>query len=103
MRRRAIAVSMLATSSYLWGIGIGFLITIIFGRTSDGIPLLSMTYYDALREALLLIGNNMIAPNSAWGIILLIVAHPLFWLIDVVLMLLGILLVPKDLRYDTVV
>lgn len=100
MNRKGLAVAMFETGIWLWAIGLAFFITVLFGKTSAGVPLISMPYPDALPEALILIGNNMIEPNSGLGLTLLMLANPLYWILDAVIMIISYLVAPKRIQYD---
>ena len=100
MKRKALALAMVETGVMSWAVGLAFFITVVFGRTSAGVPLISLSYPDALLEALVLVGNNMIEPNSALGLILLMLAHPLYWIMDALIMIIGFLVAPKRIQCD---
>ena len=97
--RKGMAMIMLLSCSYLLGVGVGYLLIIAFCRSSSGVPLVSMPYSDALPEALILSSCHRIDPSSSWGMFMLRFGHPLSWLIEVVIMLMGALVMPKEIRY----
>ena len=99
--RKAVAVIMLLSCSYLLGVGVGYLLIIAFCRSSSGAPLVSMPDSDALPEALILSSCHRIDPSSSWGIFMLRLGHPLSWLIEAVIMFMGVLVMPKEIRCGT--
>ena len=100
MNRKVLALAIFETGILFWAVGFAFFLTVLFGRTAAGVPLISMPYPDALPEALILIGNNMIEPNSGLGLILLMLANPLYWILDAVIMIISFLVAPKKIQYD---